>query len=104
VNTARRELFVYYRVPEEAWQQAGAAVVEFQRRLREEHPELKARVLRRPQSRGQQVTLMELYALDPQQHPDGIDATWLTRIESTAVVMRRWQRGERHVEWFDPVD
>jgi hypothetical protein len=103
VKTAARQLFVYYRVPEPAWEQAGAAVIEFQRLLREAHPELQARVLRRPQPRGGQVTLMELYALDPAAHPEGIDLAWLTRIEAAAVVMRRWQQGERHVEWFDPV-
>lgn len=104
MSAARRELIVYYRVPEAAWEQAGAAATEFQRLLLQAHPELKARVLRRSQSRGGQVTLMEFYALDPGTFPEGIDAAWQTRIEAAAVVMRRWQQGERHVEWFDPVD
>lgn len=95
---------VYYRVPESAWEQASAAVTEFQRLLRQNHPELSARVLRRSQARGGQVTLMEIYSLDRAQHPDGIDAAWQARIEGAAVVLRRWQQGERHVEWFDPVD
>lgn len=104
MNPARRELFVYYRVDESAWQAASRAVVEFQRRLRDAHPSLSARVLRRPETKGGQVTLMEVYAVDPTLSPEGIDDTWLGRIEGAAMVMRRWQQGERHVEWFDPVD
>ena len=104
MSATRRQVLVYYRVDEGVWQQASAAVVEFQRRLREEHPELSAHVLRRPHAKGGQITLMEVYALDPTSNPDGIDLAWQTRIESAAVVLRRWQQGERHVEWFDPID
>jgi hypothetical protein len=103
VSNPSRELFVYYRVDEGAWAQASAAVGAFQQSLRQAHPELRTRVLRRPQPRGGQVTLMEMYALDTASCPEGIDDTWLARIESAAIVMRRWQHGERHVEWFDPV-
>jgi hypothetical protein len=103
MSKAQRELFVYYRVDDSAWQQASVAVCEFQQSLRRDHPELRARVLRRPQTKGGQVTLMETYSLDPERCPAGIDDTWLARIEGAAIVMRRWQHGERHVEWFDPV-
>ncbi len=104
MTTAQRHLYVYYRVEESAWQQASAAVVEFQRRLCEAHPDLTARVLRRPETKGGQVTLMEVYLVDPAANPEGIDIAWLSRIESAAVVMRRWQQGERHVEWFDAIN
>jgi hypothetical protein len=103
VTTAQRQLYVYYRVEEGVWQQAGAAVAEFQRRLCQAHPDLSARVLRRPETKGGQVTLMEVYVVDPATNPEGIDITWQSRIESAAVVMRRWQQGERHVEWFDAI-
>lgn len=104
MSATRRQLFVYYRVEEAVWLQASAAVVEFQRRLCEAHPELAARVMRRPQTKGGQITLMEVYALDAAANPEGIDPAWQARIESAAVVLRRWQQGERHVEWFDPID
>lgn len=104
MTTAQRQLYVYYRVEETAWQQASAVVVEFQQRLCKAHPDLSARVFRRPETKGGQVTLMEVYAVDAATSPEGIDITWQSRIESAAVVMRRWQQGERHVEWFDAVN
>ncbi|MFO1220819.1 MAG: DUF4936 family protein [Burkholderiaceae bacterium] len=103
MSSTQRELFVYYRVDAAECEQASGAVRAFQQALRTAHPALTTRLLRRPETKGGQVTLMEMYALDPAACPDGIDDAWLARIEGAAIVVRRWQHGERHVEWFDPL-
>lgn len=89
---ALRELYVYYRVAEEALPAALAAVRAFQTELAQEHPALQARLLRRPELREGQVTLMETYAL-----PGGIPAGLAERIAAGTPALP----APRHVEAFE---
>ena len=57
-----RQLYVYYRVAEAALPATVAAVQRVQATLMSAHPGLQARVLRRPELRDGEVTLMEVYA------------------------------------------
>ena len=57
-----RRLYVYYRVPEAALADTLTAVRAVQARLVAEHPGLRAELLRRPETRGGELTLMEAYA------------------------------------------
>jgi Domain of unknown function (DUF4936) len=103
VNAGRHELFVYYRVAAAHWRDALRAVQTFQQRLREEHAGLTTRVLRRPDERNAEVTLMETYACaDPSAH--GVDGALQARIEAAAQALGPWLLGERHLERFDPLD
>jgi hypothetical protein len=104
VTAGRRELFVYYRVGENDWRDACAAVHELQAVLRASHPELTARMMRRPEVGDGLVTLMEVYSIDARSSSDGIDGAWQARIEAAAHVLRRWLRSDRHVECFDAVE
>lgn len=104
MTAGRRELFVYYRVADGDWGDACAAVHEFQRALRAAHPEMTARVLRRPEVGNGLVTLMEVYSIDARSRPEGIDGEWQSRIEAAARVLHRWLRSDRHIDCFDAVD
>lgn len=104
MTAGRRELFVYYRVAEDTWPSACAAVHEFQRALRAAEPSLTARVLRRPDAEDGMVTLMEVYSIDARSSPDGIGDAWQARIEDAARPLQRWLRSARHVECFDALD
>jgi hypothetical protein len=104
MTAGRRELFVYYRVAEDSWQLACAAVQEFQRALRVAEPGLTARVLRRPEAGAGMVTLMEVYSIDARSSPEGIGDAWQSRIADAAQAARQWQRSDRHIECFDSVD
>lgn len=55
-------LYVYYRVPEAALAATVAAVRAVQATLVQQHPGLQAELLRRPEPRDGEVTLMETYA------------------------------------------
>ena len=57
-----RRLYVYYRVPEPALAATVAAVRAMQAALVAAHPGLRAELLRRPELRDGEVTLMETYA------------------------------------------
>ena len=87
-----RELYVYYRVAEDALPAALAAVRAFQAVLAQAHPALQARLLRRPELREGQVTLMETYAL-----PDGVTGELAARIAAGTPALP----APRHVEAFD---
>lgn len=104
MTAGRRELYAYYRVAEDDWRDALAAVQDFQRGLRASHPELSARVMRQPDAANGLVTLMEVYSIDALSNPDGIDGEWPARIEAAAQVLRRWLRSERHIDCFDAID
>ena len=56
-----RRLFVYYRVPEPALTSTVAAVRMMQAALAAAHPGLRTDLLRRPELRDGEVTLMETY-------------------------------------------
>jgi len=102
-----RELFIYYRVDLQAVPAAKAAVVAMQARLRQRHPGLKARLLRRaepdtaPDAASTQ-TWMETYAIDPMTHPAGITPELEAEIDAEARVLAAWINGVRHTEAFRP--
>ena len=107
-----RELFIYYRV--RSGDETGAlnVVTAFQNRLRQRHPQLGARLLRRAGSGGAMQTWMETYAMNPQQgeqqprqHPQqqvvaGISEHLQQEIESMAAELAPYLDGPRHVEIF----
>ena len=55
-------LYVYYKVPQAALPATVAAALQAQAALRSTHPGLQAALMRRPELRDGQVTLMETYA------------------------------------------
>lgn len=57
-----RRLYVYYRVPQAQLVATVAAVRQVQAALAAAHPGLQAELLRRPELRDGDVTLMETYA------------------------------------------
>jgi hypothetical protein len=97
--SARRELYVYYRVAEPQWREAADAVMAWQRQLCRAQPGLAARLLRRPDPRDDQVTLMETFA-----RADGIDGALQAELARGAPALQRWLCGDRHVERFDTLD
>lgn len=91
------ELFIYYRAAVADAAAVEHAAVAFQRTLRERHPGLGARLLRRPQERDGLHTWMEAYVL-----PAGRDVALRADIEREAAALSRWIVGGRHVEAFLP--
>jgi len=85
-----RRLYVYYRVPEAALPATLAQVRALQAGLRARHASLRTGLLRRPELRDGDVTLMETYA--------GLDAELLWA--ALAPVTADWPT-PRHSEWFD---
>lgn len=102
-NGSRSELFVYYRVAQSDMQAALAVVHAFQLRLREQHPGLATRLLRRSDERDTDVTLMEIYAFD-QGGIRGIETALQTRIEAAATVLTPLMVSARRIESFDSLD
>jgi hypothetical protein len=95
--STRRELYVYYRVPESQWRGAADTVMAWQRELCLRHPGLHARVLRRPEAHDAVITLMETYA-------GTVDAASEAELARGAPALRDCVVGERHVERFDTLD
>jgi hypothetical protein len=89
-----RRLYVYYRVPEPALAATVAAVRALQAALIAQHAGLRAEVLRRPELRDDEVTLMETYAADT-----GISPALQAAITEAA----RQLPQPRHTETFDPL-
>ena len=82
--------------PEDLLEQQERLV--YQARLRESHPGLDARLLRRPGGPDGQVTLMETYAM-----PGGVSEAVQARIDEAATCLAAWLRGARHTEVFEPL-
>ena len=97
------ELYAYYRVVPANAQAALQAVITFQQRLREQHPGLAARVLRRADDNSGGVTLMETYAFDNGARK-GIDDALRSSIEEAAAGMTALLSGPRQTEVFDALD
>ncbi len=95
-----RELFIYYRSRVECEAEVAALVRGFQAQLALEHPDLKARLLRRPESRDGLLTWMETYAFATMNPDHAIDAGLQQQIESSAACLRGLIEGERHTEVF----
>lgn len=85
-----RRLYVYYRVPEPALAATAAAVRTMQATLTAAHPGLQAELLRRPELRDGEVTLMETYR-------GHITPTLAAAIERAASALPQ----PRHTESFD---
>jgi hypothetical protein len=91
-----RELYVYYRVAELTLDLACSSALLMQRELRDAHPGLQTRLLRRPEASEGRCTLMETYA-----RAAGIDDALQAEIDVAArSALARWQLGERHTEVF----
>lgn len=97
-----RELFIYYRIEAARAEAALAAARGFQRRLRERHPGLSARLLRRPDEptahANDTQTWMEIYSFNE----GGIGAALQAAIESEAAAIAPFISGTRHSEVFVP--
>jgi hypothetical protein len=91
-----RELYVYYRVPEDAADAAAREVATLHTELRASWPGLDARLLRRPDASGGQQTWMEVYT----RSPAGVDAALQAEIEAHAARRLTHVAGARHVEVF----
>jgi len=98
-----RELFIYYRSPAERSAEVAGRVRAFQARLVALHPQLTARLLRRPGQRDDgAVTWMETYAIHTMSPSDGVDRTLESEIEAAAESLRGCIDGTRHIEVFEP--
>ena len=87
-----RRLYVYYRVPQQALATTLEAVRTMHAMLIAAHPGLQAELLRRPELRDGEVTLMETYAAAA-----GISPAMQARIEHAAHALPQ----PRHTESFD---
>jgi hypothetical protein len=97
-----RELFIYYRSPEERAAEVARTVREFQSRLTTRHAGLTARLLRRPESIDGVHTWMETYSMNTMHNPQGVDTVLQREIEAEAAALRTCLSGERHTEVFAP--
>ena len=88
-----RRLYVYYRVAEAALPALLPQLRALQAGLMADHPGLRAELLRRPDLRDGEVTLMEAYA-------GGDLSTWLTALDR-ALAARPDLPAPRHAELFD---
>ena len=97
------ELFIYYRIPVACASAALDTALALQARLRQRHPGLTARLLRRPdeQLHGQQ-TWMEIYAFDPHSQAAGVTPQLEAEIASEAASLAPFIAGTRHTEVFIP--
>jgi len=98
-----RELFIYYRIGVATASRALATAQELQRRLRERHPGLTARLLRRPDEprdpTNDQQTWMEIYSF---HDTDGVSVALQAEIEAEAAALAPFIVGQRHTEVFIP--
>ncbi len=97
-----RELFIYYRSPQDEADRLVALVRDFQVRLAERHPGLTARLMCRPGTVDGMRTWMETYAMNAAHCRDGISAALAQEIERQAVCLGACRIGARHVEVFTP--
>lgn len=94
-----RELFIYYRIEAAGASTALATVQAFQQRLRERHPGLAARLLRRTDEPSDTQTWMETYSFDG---PVGVTPELQSQIEAEAAALFPLLAGARHTEAFAP--
>ncbi|WP_341891134.1 DUF4936 family protein [Variovorax sp. YR752] len=97
-----RELFIYYRSPVHHAEAVMATVHAFQAQLSLEHPGLLARLLRRPEVKGGQITWMETYSIATMTPGPALDDTLQQQIESRAASLHGLIDGDRHTEVFAP--
>lgn len=94
-GAAGRELYVYYRVPQAAADQARADVVSMQAALRVQHPRVHSRWLQRVEIRDEFITWMEIHSV-----PGGLSADEVTDICHLLLPWPSVRSGPRHVEVF----
>jgi hypothetical protein len=98
-TSARRELYVYYRVGTRELPRALRVVEQAHAQLRAQCPSLRACVLRRSAEAGSaSVTLMEIYRAD-----EGIDDALQRRIDQATAALGPLLIGARHTEVFTPL-
>ncbi len=95
-----RELFVYYRVAAAQAVPAGIEVVRLQAGLRQRHPGLQARLLRREAAPDGLQTWMEIYAWP--DRAGGVAPGLQAEIERAAEALAPLTAGPRHGEVFEP--
>lgn len=94
-----RELYIYYRVSSRDEPAALQAASSMQERLRERHPGLAARLLRRPEPGADGLqTWMETYALPGA----GVNTALENEIAEAASAWAAYISGPRHCEVFSP--
>ena len=93
-----RELFIYYRVRASDAAAALRAVQRLQADLRARHPQLRTRLLQRPETDQDLQTWMETYATETSV--GGIDAALQADIEASAAALLALIQGARHTEVF----
>ncbi len=101
-----RELFIYYRIHANGAACALEAAQAMQQGLREKHPQLAARLWRRPDEPGNsptddtttQQTWMETYSFAD----TGVTPELQVEIEEAAAVLLPFIAGSRHTEVFVP--
>ena len=96
-----RELFVYYRMAAAQAVPARAEVDRLQAGLRERHPGLQARLLRREAAPDGLQTWMEIYAWP--DRAGGVVPGLQAEIERAAEALAPLIDGARHCEVFEPV-
>lgn len=96
-----RELFIYYRSSADRAAEVGARVHKFQARLCGRHPQLVARLLRRPEPRDGLLTWMETYSISTMHSPEGISNELQQDIEAEAASLADCIVGPRHTEVFN---
>ena len=97
----RRELFIYYQLRSIDAPSAQAAVQALQAQLREQHPQLQMRLLRRfEEGDDGRQTWMEIYSTDPMHDPAGITVELQAEIEARAGALLTLLAGPRHIEVF----
>jgi hypothetical protein len=97
------ELFVYFRVREADAAAVLSAIVPFQAALSTAHPDLQARLLRRPETVEGLQTWMETYrCTDQLQWPQGICGALRCNIDQGAPDLLPLLASPRHVERFIP--
>ena len=95
-----RELFVYYRMAAAQAVPARVEVARLQAGLREHHPGLQARLLRRQGEPDGLQTWMEIYAW-PERF-GGVTQSLQAEIERAAEALAPLIDGPRHGEAFEP--
>ena len=98
-----RELLIYYRIRPDAAETATAAAMAMQERLRQQHPGLTARLLRRQPDVDPEPTLLEVYTYHRDGEPPGVTRAVEAEIAAAAIAsLASFIAGERHTEVFVP--
>jgi len=98
-----RELYIYYRVADAHAASARAAVDAMQTRLKQAHPHLLVRLMRRAETADGLQTWMETYATvaSGAAGADGIDAALQAAINDASLDLQPWLASPRHTEIFE---